>query len=631
MHSPCEMIERFNGKSFVASFFFLAFLLSGCGGPRTILGNVPQLSSLNVASGTSTLALGQSAQATATGIFSDGSHKDETAAAVWTSSAPEVATISASGLITSHSIGRAVMTASLNHMIGKATLSVTTAAITSLAISPDTLSIALGTNASLKVTGTYTNKDTQDVTPSMKWALSDPTIASISPEGLATAKGIGVTTITASLGSSKVSCQLAVLPAALVSLAVNSSFPSFPLGTSTQLKVQGTYSDGSVRDMTSSASWSSSPAGILAIDSSGVVTGQKTGAATVAATVVSIQGKCSLSVSPAQLLTIQILADKTEMPLGTSQFLSAKGAYTDQSTKDLTNSVVWSSYPESSVVIADTGQAMAKAVGSATIVASLAGIRGSVGLTVSQASLVSITISPSGPVVPLSDQVQLSVLGSFTDGSKDVTSEVSWTVNDPTIAAVDSGGNVLGLKVGSTDATALVGTIVGTTTITVEPVALVNYFSSASANVDTTIRISNPGSEGDNSCSMLYVFDQDQQMAECCGCQISRNGLRTLSLQSDLLGNPLTRVGPVAGSLMVVTAESQSNSACDAASLIPSGEGVAWATHLQTVVRGQFAISETAFSRTPLTATLSSALQEQCQFIQLLGSGQGICQCGKGN
>jgi hypothetical protein len=177
---------------------------------------------------------------------------------------------------------------------------------------------------------------------------------------------------------------------------------------------------------------------------------------------------------------------------------------------------------------------------------------------------------------------------------------------------------------------ATVSGIQGSTTIVIEPIAATSYFTTGPQKIDTTFRFTNPGSDEPNLCAMAYVFDQNQQMAECCGCLISQNGLRTLSLSRDLISNPLTGTPPVTGSVLLVTADYVSNPSCNASSITPAGMAIAWATQVQTLTPSTSAISEQALSQTPLSATLSSALQAQCQFIQQLGSGHGICSCGTG-
>jgi hypothetical protein len=57
----------------------------------------------------------------------------------------------------------------------------------------------------------------------------------------------------------------------------------------------------------------------------------------------------------------------------------------------------------------------------------------------------------------------------------------------------------------------------------------------------------------------------------------------------------------------------------------------AWGTHIQNAVAGAYPITETDFSDSPLGATELSNLQAQCAFVNILGSGQGICSCGTGD
>jgi hypothetical protein len=37
-----------------------------------------------------------------------------------------------------------------------------------------------------------------------------------------------------------------------------------------------------------------------------------------------------------------------------------------------------------------------------------------------------------------------------------------------------------------------------------------------------------------DACAMIYVFDDDQEMGECCGCPISPAGIETFSVEHDL-------------------------------------------------------------------------------------------------
>jgi len=159
-----------------------------------------------------------------------------------------------------------------------------------------------------------------------------------------------------------------------------------------------------------------------------------------------------------------------------------------------------------------------------------------------------------------------------------------------------------------------------------------NYFSNnVAAAPDATVRIDNPGLTYGNLCAMVYVFDADQQLTECCGCVETHNGLRTLSVKRDLTSNPLTGVISTNGVIKIISA-AVNNSPCDpTGNVSPKANLRAWGTHIQNPVGVSFPITETEFSDSTLGATELANLQAQCAFIGILGSGHGICSCGTGD
>ena len=160
----------------------------------------------------------------------------------------------------------------------------------------------------------------------------------------------------------------------------------------------------------------------------------------------------------------------------------------------------------------------------------------------------------------------------------------------------------------------------------------INYFSNNVAGApDATVRIDNPGLTYGNLCAMIYVFDADQQLSECCGCVETHNGLRTLSVKTNLTSNPLTGVVSKTGVIKVVSA-AVNNSPCDpTANVAPKANLRVWATHIQNPVGSAYPVTETESSDSTLGATELANLQAQCAFVGILGSGQGICSCGTGD
>lgn len=85
---------------------------------------VPELDAVVIAPDSPAMRTKSSRQFTATGIFSDGSTADLTTRAVWSSSRPRVATISADGLATAANDGRTVITATIDSCTASTVLTV---------------------------------------------------------------------------------------------------------------------------------------------------------------------------------------------------------------------------------------------------------------------------------------------------------------------------------------------------------------------------------------------------------------------------------------------------------------------------------------------------------------------------
>jgi hypothetical protein len=590
------------------------------------------LVSISVSQDNSTIALGTTAQFRAQGVYTDGSTHDLTSSVSWSSSPQGVVAIDSAGLATGLKIGTAAVNAKSANIGGAGMLTVSAAQLSSIVVTSGKATMPLGATQQMIAQGVYTDGSTHDLTSSVSWSSSPQGVVSINSAGLATGLKIGTASVNAKSANIVGAGTLTVSAAQLISIAVTSGKATMPLGTSQQMIAQGVYSDGSTHDLTSSVSWSSSPQGVVAINSAGLATGVKVGTASVNAKSVNVVGAGTLTVSAARLTSIAVTSGQATMPLGTSQQVTATGIYTDASTRDLTNSVSWSSASQQIVNISHGGIAGAKALGTAVISATAFSIGGSLAITVSSPALASISISPLNPTVPLASSLQLAAIGSFTDGStQDLTTSVAWSVDDDSIAKMSSTGTATALHVGSTAAEAAFSGIQSSTTILVEPIGAVSYFTTGPSGIDTTLRVTNPGADESNLCAMVYVFDQDQQMAECCGCRISQDGLRTWSLNKDLIGNPLTGRVPITGSILLVTADYVGNQSCDSSSINPTGMSIAWSTHLQTLSPNASTVSEEPLSEIPLNATLTSALQAQCKFVQQLGGGQGICSCGTGH
>jgi trimeric autotransporter adhesin len=173
----------------------------------------PSLSSIFVSPASSTVAVNNTVQLTATGTYSDGTQKTIQGDSVsWSSSDPTVATItSPGGLVRGVASGTASITVSAQGITGTATVSVSPQNVTTLSITTTQGSTTPQTTATISgVPGTlqfyaYANLSaSQDVTTAVTWSSSNHTVATIGSgasgsAGLLSATTTGTTTVTATI------------------------------------------------------------------------------------------------------------------------------------------------------------------------------------------------------------------------------------------------------------------------------------------------------------------------------------------------------------------------------------------------------------------------------------------------
>jgi hypothetical protein len=139
---------------------------------------------------------------TATGTFADGRTQDLTASASWTSTPASVATVSnvpaTIGQATGLNPGTAKITALFGGQAGTATLTVG-AAPTSLRVSPSATNLEQDGLTRFTAIAEFSDGTTRDVTSSVIWTSSNENVAVVTPAGVATKSGSGMTTVTATM------------------------------------------------------------------------------------------------------------------------------------------------------------------------------------------------------------------------------------------------------------------------------------------------------------------------------------------------------------------------------------------------------------------------------------------------
>lgn len=475
------------------------------------------LTGLSVSPASSSAPLGTTPRLVATGTFSDGTTRDVSEQAAWSSAAPQVAAPSNAagqrGQLSTLALGGAVISATLGTFTATAQVTVTAAVIASIAVTPATPSLPQGTTQQLSATATMTDGTTQDVTAQATWISADAAVASVSMSpgsvGRVQANAIGAAQVQAVVGAVAGAVSVQVTPAELVSVGVTPVTLSLPSGLSQQLFATGVYTDATTRDLTDSATWSSADAAKVAVSnaagSRGTITGLALGTAQVTASVGSVSGQASVTVTPAVLQTLQVTPSAPSVPLGLSRQLTATGVYSDGTTSDLTTAVAWaSSVPGTAAVSSASGSeglVQALALGTATISATASGISGSTVLTVTPAVLQQLQVTPANVSTPKGVGRQLTATGVYSDATtQNLTSQVTWASSNAAVVAVSnasgSEGFAAAVDVGSVTVSASLGSVTGTTPFTVTPAVLTGVSVTPAVVAATTGTVRQLGAVG---------------------------------------------------------------------------------------------------------------------------------------
>ena len=198
---------------------------------------------------------------------------------------------------------------------------------------------------------------------------------------------------------------------------------------------------------------------------------------------------------------------------------------------------------------------------------------------------------------------------------------------------------------------------------------------------DNTVRISNATAQNGTLCAMIYVFDDSAQMQACCGCPVTPNGIRTLSVANNLTFNFGVAKGNVnAGTIYMISSTPNfapgsslalpaplgtngclldsltdlpsmacllTSPGCDPAGSSATDKRVkainptpglhAWITHDELAQPGGIPNASSVqgtsvddFQDSPLESAHVTALGNLCNELVSNGSGAGVCTCGTG-
>jgi hypothetical protein len=250
----------------------------------------------------------------------------------------------------------------------------------------------------------------------------------------------------------------------------------------------GVYSNGTMVNLTTQVTWTTGNAAIAAISNTAGAQGQllarANGTTTVTATLAGVTGTTNVSVIGRVVASLAIAPIAASARLGTNapRFIATE-IFSDGTQQNVSNQATWTSSMPAVATVNTTnnrGQSTLVAVGSTTITATFMGLTASTTLTVTNAVITSISVTPISPVVQVGTVTPFTATAIYSDGTtQNVTAGATWVSSAPDVLAVTTvgGGGGRGRGTGITAGTATVTAtfmgISGSTTVTVTSAVLV--------------------------------------------------------------------------------------------------------------------------------------------------------------
>lgn len=414
----------------------------------------------------------------ATGSSSDGS--TSTLSGVnWASSDASILTVSSAGLVTAGTTaGTATITATSGIISGSISLSVTNASITSISVTPSSVTAVVGQTVQMAATANYNDGTAPNITALATFACNPTTavtfnssatdpLVTLVPGEFQALVAAGAATLSATfLGAwtlpspapAQTPATLVVAAADITALAIAPGNATVPLnleGAEAEpnpfFKVASTLSNGKAGPVPVVA-WASSNLAVATVDATGKLTVHTTGTTTITATytpaapAMPIVASTSLTVSPAHLTAISVSPSALTLAAGLTQQLTVTGTFDDGSFVDMTGYAAWTS-SDAFATVSATGLVKGVTGGkTATIKAEWINISSTAAVTINPPIPESLAISTTPPGITSinpGQNISLKATTTFSDATTQVvTGTATWSSSAPSLVSIAGPGVV---------------------------------------------------------------------------------------------------------------------------------------------------------------------------------------------
>ncbi len=436
------------------------------------------------------VAVGQTQALKVTGTLSDGTSLDLSSGASGTTYANDTASlfiVNEDGVISGVARGTGIVRVTHGAFILTVGVEVTTTsdAIVALRFEPPRMTLAPFEGREFSVIGRRSSGTEFDAIAAgiLQLQVDGDRIVNLSPGFIESLGRTGTTRISARVEGVVATAEVEVVggPLELVGLEIQPEFLQLRVGERAQLRVIGTYSDGSSVDLSPASRGTgyrveSGPAGPISVTANGQVEGRSAGEALVVATNQGLSATVFVEVEGRQLVNLEVTPREILMALNQQVQLTVTGFYDDGSVQDLTPASSGTTYqpPLSGIAnVSSNGVVQALRPGDDILFVDHQGFQVPVFISVqpSMNAVISVRIVPNFLRLQSGQPFfGLDVIALFSDGSESsVVGDpgLNITSDDPNIALWD-GIAVVGLQPGMTVLRATYQGVTGTARVQVE-------------------------------------------------------------------------------------------------------------------------------------------------------------------
>ena len=360
----------------------------------------------------------------------------------WSSDNTSVADVTSTGVVVAKTPGTASITVKTNDGGKTADCRVTVQSkiVSVYGVSLSDYYLSMTEDDTYALTATVMPEDATDKT--VTWSSSNTDVATVSSEGLVTARSEGSAEITVKTneGGKTATCSVnvkaKVIPVAGISLDIS----SVTLNVGQTQVLAATVSPDNATDKT--VTWNSSNVVVASVSAEGVVRAVSAGTATISATAGNFTADCSVTVV---MSVASVSLNKTELTIekGKSETLTATVSPSDATDK----TVSWKSSNTSVVTVDQNGKVTAVNAGSAVITVTTKD--GSKTATCNVTVVIPVTSVSLNKTELAIEKGKSETLTATVSPSDATDKTVSWKSSNTSVVTVDQNGKVTAVNAGS--------------------------------------------------------------------------------------------------------------------------------------------------------------------------------------